>query len=101
MKRTIRRKVFETNSSSTHSITICTKEEYDKWIEGILVLDTWDYMLKEEKDCKHPSWCITHEKYFKEEDEDYYDDDDEYYETKYTSPSGDELIIFGKYGSNR
>ena len=31
MKRQIRRGVFETNSSSTHSITMCSNKEYEKW----------------------------------------------------------------------
>lgn len=31
---TVRRRVFETNSSSTHSITMCTKSEYDQWANG-------------------------------------------------------------------
>ena len=34
MKETIRSSVFETNSSSTHSLSICSKEEYDKWKNG-------------------------------------------------------------------
>ena len=31
MKRQIRRNVFETNSSSTHSLTLILKSDYDKW----------------------------------------------------------------------
>ena len=31
MKRQIRRGVFETNSSSTHSLTLILKSDYDKW----------------------------------------------------------------------
>ena len=34
MKRQIRRGVFETNSSSTHSITMCSNKEYEKWENG-------------------------------------------------------------------
>lgn len=34
MKETIRLSVFETNSSSTHSLSICSSEEYDKWKKG-------------------------------------------------------------------
>ena len=34
--RQIRRNVFETNSSSTHSIAICIKSEFDKWVNGEL-----------------------------------------------------------------
>lgn len=32
----IRLGTFETNSSSTHSITMCMKEEYEKWKSGEL-----------------------------------------------------------------
>lgn len=33
MNRQIRRGVFETNSSSTHSMTIMMKDDFDKWME--------------------------------------------------------------------
>ena len=42
MKRQVRQGVFETNSSSTHSLTICTENEYDKWKKGELLFDYWD-----------------------------------------------------------
>ena len=32
----IRRKVFETNSSSTHSLTKCRKDEWDDFLKGNL-----------------------------------------------------------------
>lgn len=31
MKEVIRRGIFETNSSSVHSITMCSDDEYNKW----------------------------------------------------------------------
>lgn len=34
MKLQIRRGVFETNSSSVHSITMCSEEKYREWIDG-------------------------------------------------------------------
>lgn len=34
--KSVRRNVFETNSSSTHSLTMCSEEDYDKWEEGQL-----------------------------------------------------------------
>lgn len=37
MKVQIRRRVFETNSSSVHSISICDKDNYDGWISGRLM----------------------------------------------------------------
>ena len=32
--RQVRRMTFETNSSSTHSLTICPQETYNKWLDG-------------------------------------------------------------------
>ena len=38
----MRKNVFETNSSSTHSITVCTQDEYDAWANGdVLLNDGW------------------------------------------------------------
>ena len=37
----IRKNVFETNSSSTHSLCICTEDEYNKWQKGELLYDRW------------------------------------------------------------
>lgn len=34
--RLIRRGTFETNSSSTHSITMCSKSDFDRWKNGEL-----------------------------------------------------------------
>ena len=39
--RQIRRGVFETNSSSTHSLTICSEEEFEAWRNGKLLFDEW------------------------------------------------------------
>lgn len=41
MKRQIRRGVYETNSSSSHSITMCSEEEFEKWKDGKLLFDSW------------------------------------------------------------
>ena len=38
MKRQVRNEVFETNSSSTHSLTMCLKSDYDKWVDGEVLL---------------------------------------------------------------
>ena len=42
MKRQIRRGVFETNSSSVHSLTMCMESDYDRWKNGELVWSRWD-----------------------------------------------------------
>lgn len=41
MKRQIRRCTFETNSSSTHSLSMCSKEEFEKWENGELLFNEW------------------------------------------------------------
>lgn len=41
MKRQIRRGVYETNSSSTHSLTMCSEEEFEQWKNGKLLFDEW------------------------------------------------------------
>lgn len=38
----IRKNVFETNSSSTHTLAICTEEEYKDWQGGKLLFNKWN-----------------------------------------------------------
>lgn len=50
MKVQIRRGVFETNSSSVHSLTMCMKSDYDKWTSKDLFLYTgYGFGYAEEK----------------------------------------------------
>lgn len=39
MKKQIRNNVFETNSSSTHAMSICSRMMFDKWQNGDAFLD--------------------------------------------------------------
>lgn len=41
MKRQIRYGVFETNSSSTHSLTMCSEEEFEDWKRGKVLFDEY------------------------------------------------------------
>lgn len=50
MKRQIRRNVFETNSSSTHSLTMCSEKEFESWKNGDLLFDYWDEIFVEKND---------------------------------------------------
>ena len=47
-KKIIRKGTFETNSSSTHSLTMCMKDDYEKWCNGetVLVEDDWQFTCK-------------------------------------------------------
>lgn len=97
----IRKNVFETNSSSTHSITMCMKSDYDKWVSGGLAWDRWNDELVE----------ITPEiKTSMENDEgDYLTykqfNDYEYiayekFRTTFKTPNNEEVISFGYYGED-
>lgn len=45
----IRRNVFETNSSSTHSLIICSDKTYNDWLDGKVVYDSYDDEFVEAK----------------------------------------------------
>ena len=91
MKRQIRRNVFETNSSSTHSITMCSRAEYERWKSGELLLSWGDTFVKASEENKEDEDNETYDEYW----------EDEYletYEDSYITKSGEEIIAFGKYG---
>ena len=46
MKETVRTGVFETNSSSIHSLTLCSDDVYNKWKNGILLYSPGDQKFK-------------------------------------------------------
>ncbi len=91
MKAQIRPEVFETNSSSVHALTVCTKAEYAAFKNGELLYDNWDDKLVS----------------LEEKNDDTFDYDEfqergyEYggtYSHQFTTPSGDEMVVFGYYG---
>lgn len=45
----VRRNVFETNSSSTHSLIICSDRMYNDWMDGKVVYDSYDEEFVEAK----------------------------------------------------
>ena len=96
MKQTIRFNVWETNSSSVHSISICTKEDYVKWVNGELFYDIFNEKLTNELTNK---WDEKNYNY-----EDFWDNYCEYYEIfekTFKTPHGDEIVVFGYYGEDR
>lgn len=120
MKRTVRRGAFETNSSSTHSLTICTEEAYEIWknnealyMDGFGKLMTYDEIAaiakaseyftpedpnsKEELDEFIKDWYgldyMTSAYY-----NDYVIDHYEQFERKFETPNGDKMVAFGYFG---
>lgn len=121
MNRQIRRGVFETNSSSVHSITMCTGEEYSKWEnDEILYWEEEDkFGTREEiiEELKVRCWYNGQLRYpdvnweDKDEVDDIFSDEqiktcEEYFENEwfetfaesYTTLSGEEVVAFGYYG---
>lgn len=123
MKRQIRRGVFETNSSSVHSLTMCSGEEYDKWANGEVLywrdrdkFGTREEIIEELKNARY-SWgkkelCYPNVNWDDEDDvHDVFSDegiktydrffDDDYMETfedSYVTPNGEKVVAFGYYG---
>lgn len=134
MKRQIRRKVFETNSSSVHTLTICSKKEYEAWKRGELLYDRyseelvspvgltddqkkdaaeeyestkddfkkdWGELNSSAKEQWYKKYAIDHD--IMDEDLQTYDDYEndyelESYSEQYTTESGDNIVVFGRYG---
>ena len=121
--RLIRRNTFETNSSSTHSITMCKESDFDKWKNGEMYWDRWNESLvskeevekemaklKEEFISEHPDYDKD-DIDWEEQLEDYLNSDKEYYtyeefndydyieyetfEDKYEG-----VVAFGYYGND-
>lgn len=119
----IRRGTFETNSSSTHSITMCKESDFDKWKNGEMYWDRWNESLvskeevekemaklKEEFISEHPDYDKD-DIDWEEKLEDYLNSDKEYYtyeefnnydyiEYETFEDSYDGVVAFGYYGYN-
>lgn len=112
MKEVIRRGLFETNSSSVHSITMCDDDTYTKWKNGELLIKSWNetFITREEanEEMKKDGINIEDEgevyDYSRENGIFNYDDFWEYYEEyeqfddEYETNSGEIVHAFGYYG---
>jgi len=104
----IRKGVFETNSSSTHTLTITSKSVYDSWKSGEIYFnsDVGELQTMEEMQKTYDEdgnrYYDTFEEYCEENIKTYdeWRDDDclETFSHDYTSESGDKIVVFGKYG---
>lgn len=87
----IRHGVFETNSSSTHSMVVCSEEDYQKWVDGELLYDYGSLVKREELDQEYLEDYKTYDQFM---DSDY----EEVGETIHTTPNGEKVHIVYKYG---
>lgn len=125
--RQIRRGVFETNSSSTHSLTMCNGDDFDKWKNGELYYceDAWgsesEYTSLEFVTMEQAADILAKNKYYKGPDpmkfskeeldkalkesdmqvytyDNYGSDYLEYFEGSYKTSSGETVVAFGQFG---
>lgn len=114
----VRKNTFETNSSSTHSITMCTSSQYDQWKNGELYWSRWsdcfvtrvevEEKMAKDRDAYFARYPHCSEEEFLEDflnDEGYYTFNDycekldyETFHDEFTTPSGEIVIAFGYYG---
>lgn len=109
----IRRGVFETNSSSVHSLIICPKEEFEKLSLGKLYIDTEaDELVPREKVIEDVSKHFGRKKLEAMDEDDFlsvirgsgfetldsWGDNMYYFEKEYTTEHGDKVVAFGRYG---
>lgn len=126
--RTVRRGTFETNSSSTHSITMCMESDYEKWKNGEMYWHRWNdelvskeevekemAKLREEFIADNPDFDENNEEW-KEKLEQYINEDKMYYTYEkfndydyieyetfvdtFETPQGEKVVSFGYYGSD-
>ena len=121
MKKQIRRGVFETNSSSVHSLTMCSSDEYEKWENGeLLYWEDKDKFVSREEVIKElqekKSWNrslmypyvdwndeevvdgIFEEERIKTSEEFFNDNWYETFEQSYTTPKAQGIVAFGYNG---
>ena len=99
MKRTIRRGVFETNSSSVHSLTICTESEYEAWEDGSMVFDNWEEKLIPKDEIEEGREIDNEHRYFDNPEIWFIKQYDyETYKSDYITPNGEKIVAFGYYG---
>ena len=109
----IRQNVFETNSSSTHSLILCSDEDYKKLNnEELFIDDNNELTTKEQRDEEIKSILAEHPEYDADDLDVYRWDlpktldqwsDDEYLdygEDKFTTTSGEIVHAMYKYGSD-
>ena len=105
MKIKIRRGVFETNSSSVHSLVMCTDDDYNKWKRGEILYDKWANKLVTLEEAKKEEDYLDEEEFnsrFLDYDHFYSSQYIEYetFEQTFKTPGGEIVYGFGYYGQD-
>lgn len=104
----IRYGVFETNSSSVHSLTILSKKNYDLYVKGEVFIFRGTIVSKNEltdevKDYVNRYYGGDFEEFFTEfsYDNQYRNTEFETFKQEHTTDSGDVIVAFGYFGTDR
>lgn len=119
-RKQIRRNTFESNSSSVHTITMCSIDEYEKWKRGELYFNKWDDYFVSKEDIKNEvikdtsytgsltdfeEMLVFYKNYYESgivTEEEYFNNCDyETYCEEYKTNSGETVVAFGYYGEDR
>jgi len=108
----VRRGLFETNSSSVHTLVMCDESDFDKWKDGELVYDYIDGVLISTDNEKYVEWSkmTDEEKEYHWSKYDYLTYDDffenydvipyERFEKNFSTKNGDSVVAFGYFGND-
>lgn len=88
--QTIRQSVFETNSSSTHSVTVLTEDQFKDFKAGKSLIDENGKIVPVTRE-NIEEGAQDYAEYISEEEE-------EVNEQKFTLPSGEKVVVVCKYG---
>lgn len=100
----VRSNVFETNSSSTHSLTMCSNDEFEKFKKGELVLQYGYKLVPLEEGLKEYPEATNAEELQEVSYGDYQTWDNlggdfmECFHEEYVTPSGEKVHAFGYFG---
>jgi len=92
----IRSGVFETNSSSTHSMTVCMKSDFERFKNGEMLFQYYKDKFVETESI--PQDDIDSDRYLTYDQWCSKESGLESFMETFKTPNGEEIIIFGEYG---
>lgn len=105
--RQVRQSVFETNSSSVHSLTMCSSQQMQDWKDGKIFYhkyhrEEWvkstPELLAMDPEERNDDSLYTYEEYWQNIEDSW---EFEGFEDSFTTPNGETVYAFGYYGECR
>lgn len=90
----VRNNIFETNSSSVHTLVICTEDEFKKFNNDELCIDDWNDKFVPFSEYDGSDRFLSSDEFFEDKGFDCYL---EHYE-EHREINGTKIVVFGRYG---